>query len=264
MEFGERGKVGGFSLGSWDMLKACARNEGAMTTRHVVALGGSLLRPEEAEQRTEWFGRLRQLAVHMEGNGRRLALVVGGGLPAREGITLARSLVSDTQRLDEVGIAATRLNATVIQQILLDIGCDVAPIIPTTTSDAASLMDAHHIVIMGGTTPGHTTDAVAVALARDTGASHCIIATNVSHVFDKDPRHNDDAISFSTMSIDELAEITGIGAPLAPGASAVIDPVAVGWAKSADLRLAVLDGRDLSLLEYALDGKPFDGTLILP
>ena len=93
-----------------------------MTTRHVVALGGSLLRPEEAEQRTEWFGRLRPLAVHMEGNGRRLALVVGGGLPAREGITLARALVSDTHRLDEVGIAATRLNATVIQQILLDIG----------------------------------------------------------------------------------------------------------------------------------------------
>jgi uridylate kinase len=177
---------------------------------------------------------------------------------------LARTLVSDTHRLDEVGIAATRLNATVIQQVLLDIGCDVAPVIPTTTSDAASLMDVHHIVIMGGTTPGHTTDAVAVALARDTGASHCIIATNVSHVFDKDPRHNEDAKSFSTMSIDELAEITGIGAPLAPGASAVIDPVAVGWAKSADLRLAVLDGRDLSLLEHALDGKPFDGTLILP
>jgi hypothetical protein len=28
--------------------------------------------------------------------------------------------------------------------------------------------------------------------------------------------------------------------------------------------LAVLDGRDLSLLEKALDGQPFDGTLILP
>lgn len=253
-----------FFLRSWDMLKACARNEGTMTTRHVVALGGSLLRPEEAEQRTEWLGRLRQLAVHMEGNGRRLALVVGGGLPAREGITLARSLVSDSERLDEVGIAATRLNATVIQQILLDIGCDVAPVIPMTTSDAAALMDAHHLVIMGGTTPGHTTDAVAVALSRDTGASHCIIATNVSHVFDKDPRNNEDAVSFSTMSIDELAAITGIGEPLAPGASAVIDPVAVGWAKACDLRLAVLDGRDLSLLEKALDGQPFDGTLILP
>ena len=235
-----------------------------MTSRHVVALGGSLLRPEEAEQRAEWFGRLRQLAVHMEGNARRLALVIGGGLPAREGITLAQTLVHDSHRLDEVGIAATRLNATVIQQVLLDIGCDVSPIIPTTTSEAAALMDIHHLVIMGGTTPGHTTDAVAVALARDTGASHCVIATNVSHVFNKDPRQHDDAASYSTMSIDELAEITGIGEPLAPGASAVIDPVAVGWAKACDLRLAVLDGRDLSLLEQALDGQPFEGTLILP
>ena len=235
-----------------------------MTTRHVVALGGSLLRPEEAEQRIEWFGRLRQLAVHMEGNGRRLGLVVGGGLPAREGITLAQALVSDTHRLDEVGIAATRLNATVIQQVLLDIGCDVASTIATTTSEAAALMDVHHIVVMGGTTPGHTTDAVAVALARDTGASHCVIATNVSHVFDKDPRHHEDAVSFTSMTIDELAEITGIDEPLAPGASAVIDPVAVGWAKACDLRLAVLDGRDLNLLEKALDGQPFDGTLIVP
>ncbi|MFB1005983.1 MAG: UMP kinase [Candidatus Poseidoniaceae archaeon] len=235
-----------------------------MTTRHVVALGGSLLRPEEAEQRIEWFGRLRQLAVHMEGNGRHLGLVVGGGLPAREGITLAQALVSETHRLDEIGIAATRLNATVIQQILLDIGCDVAPIIATTTSEAAALMDVHHIVVMGGTTPGHTTDAVAVALARDTGASHCVIATNVSHVFDKDPRHHEDAVSFTSMTIDELAEITGIDEPLAPGASAVIDPVAVGWAKACDLRLAVLDGRDLNLLEKALDGQPFDGTLIVP
>ena len=235
-----------------------------MTTRHVVALGGSLLRPEEAEQRIEWFGRLRQLAVHMEGNGRHLGLVVGGGLPAREGITLAQALMSETHRLDEIGIAATRLNATVIQQILLDIGCDVAPIIATTTSEAAALMDVHHIVVMGGTTPGHTTDAVAVALARDTGASHCVIATNVSHVFDKDPRHHEDAVSFTSMTIDELAEITGIDEPLAPGASAVIDPVAVGWAKACDLRLAVLDGRDLNLLEKALDGQPFDGTLIVP
>ena len=49
-----------------------------MTRRQVVALGGSLLRPEESEQRTAWFGQLRQLAVHIEGNGRHLGIVVGG------------------------------------------------------------------------------------------------------------------------------------------------------------------------------------------
>ena len=233
-----------------------------MTVRHVVALGGSILRPEEAEQRTSWFGQLRQLAVHLEGNDRRLGIVVGGGLPAREGIELAKTMISDAARLDEVGIAATRLNATIVQQIFLDIGCDVAPTIPSTTSEASALLDKHHLVVMGGTQPGHTTDAVAVAFARDAGASHCIIATNVSHVFDKDPRNHDDAQSFSSMNYDQLSAITGIGEPLSPGASAVIDPIAVGWAKNAGLRLAVLDGRKIEILEQALDGKPFEGTLI--
>ncbi|HJL97891.1 MAG TPA: UMP kinase [Candidatus Poseidoniaceae archaeon] len=249
-------------LSKGDSLKVWRRDEGLMTRRQVVALGGSLLRPEESEQRTAWFGQIRQLAVHIEGNGRHLGIVVGGGLPAREGIELAKTMLSDTHRLDEVGIAATRLNATIIQQILLDIGIDVAPVIPTTTEQAASLLDKHHLVIMGGTTPGHTTDAVAVAFARDAGAGHCIIATNVSHVFDKDPREHDDAQSFSSMTFDQLAEITGIGEALSPGASAVIDPIAVGWAQKAAITLAVLDGRDMLLLEQALDGKPFEGTLI--
>ena len=64
-----------------------------------------------------------------EGNGRKLGIVVGGGLPAREGITLARESFSDPYRLDTVGIAATRLNATILQQTLQDIGCNVSPII---------------------------------------------------------------------------------------------------------------------------------------
>lgn len=66
----------------------------------------------------------------------------------------------------------------------------------------------------------------------------------------------------TNLTIDQLAEITGIGQPLAPGASAVIDPIAVGWAKDACIDLAVLDGRQISILEQALDGQPFEGTLI--
>ena len=232
-----------------------------MTGTHVVALGGSLLRPEEAEKRRQWLGQLRQLVVHLEGNGRKLGIVVGGGLPAREGIELAKNIISDSARLDEVGIAATRLNATVLQQIFLDIGCDVSPIIPTTTVEASSLMDKHAIVVMGGTTPGHTTDAVAIALARDCGARNCVIATNVDYVYDKDPRKYEDAKPMFDISIEQLAEVTGT-APLMPGQSAVVDPVAVGWAKDASIDIAVLDGRDISLLDSALDGKEFNGTLI--
>lgn len=201
------------------------------------------------------------MMVHFEGNGRRIALVVGGGLPAREGIELARNSTTDADRLDTVGIAATRLNATILQQILLDIGCDVAPEIPTTTQRAADLLEEYHIVLMGGTVPGHTTDAVAVSLARDSSASHVVIATNVSHVYSDDPRSNPDAEAFTMMSFSELVEITGIERA-EPGVSAVIDPIAVGLAQSMAMRIAVLDGRELSRLEAAIEGKEFEGTII--
>lgn len=233
-----------------------------MSLTHVVALGGSLLRPEEARQRSQWFGLLRQMVVHLEGNGRRLALVVGGGLPAREGINLVNELIDDRHRLDEIGIAGTRLNATVLQQLLLNIGCDVSPVVPTSVEQARSLMSRHSVVVMGGTVPGHTTDAVAVKLAAAVEARHCIIATNVAHVHSKDPRYHEDAKPFVSMTLEELGAITGVGVPLEPGASAVVDPMAVEAAMGAALDLAVLDGRDIARLEAAIDGQPFEGTLI--
>jgi len=232
-----------------------------MRLPQVIALGGSLLRPEESENRKIWFGKLRQLAVHIEGNSRKLGIVVGGGLPAREGIELAKNLVSDPDCLDEVGIAATRLNATIIQQILLEIGCNVAPMIPHTTEGAAEYFSDYNIVIMGGTKPGHTTDAVAVSLARDCSATDCIIATNVSHIYDTDPRTNENAKPFFEMTIDQLVEICGTER-LAPGQSAVVDPIAVSIAAKNNINIAVLDGREIDLIEHALDGKDFEGTLV--
>jgi len=232
-----------------------------MRSPQVVAIGGSILRPEESENRKIWLGKLRQLAVYIEGNGRKLGVVVGGGLPAREGIELAKNIISDPDKLDEIGIAATRLNATIIQQILIDSGCNVSKIIPKTTLEAAELLQKYNLVIMGGTVPGHTTDAVAVSFARDSGSSDCIIATNVNHIYDKDPRDNDDAEPYFEMTMDELVQITGTDR-LKPGQSAVVDPIAVEIASQSKINIAVLDGRDLDLLESALDGKEFIGTIV--
>ena len=128
---------------------------------------------------------------------------------------------------------------------------------PSTTRQPCS---THHVVVMGGTVPGHTTDAVAVELARAAGASTCIIATNVDRVYDADPREHEDAHAFSEMTIDELAAITGIDEALAPGASSVVDPIAVGHKRGA-IDLVVLDGRDLSRLESALGAKPSTAPL---
>jgi uridylate kinase len=114
---------------------------------------------------------------------------------------------------------------------------------------------------MGGTIPGHTTDAVAVSLARDCSASDCIIATNVSHIYDKDPRNFSDAKPYFEMTIDDLIKLCGTDR-LAPGQSAVVDPIAVSIAAKNQINIAVLDGRDVDLIEHALDGKEFEGTLV--
>ena len=232
-----------------------------MVAPTIIALGGSLLYGDHDVK--TWLGLLRQTIVHFEGNGRKIGLVVGGGTPARNGIQLAGHLISDRFKLDEIGIAATRLNATILQTMLSEIGCNVANEIPTTTDHAAQLFESFNIVVMGGTAPGHTTDAVSVAFARDAGAAHVIIATNVSHVYTADPRKNDDAKPIDVLTLSELQEITGTE-PLGPGQSAAVDPIAVNWAIDCGLRIGVLDGRDIRRIEDALGGRPFEGTLVQP
>lgn len=232
-----------------------------MVAPAIVALGGSLLYGDHDVK--TWLGQLRQTIVHLEGNGRKIGLVVGGGKPAREGIQIAEHLLSDRFKLDEIGIAATRLNATILQTMLAEIGCNVANVVPTTTDEAAELFESFNIVVMGGTKPGHTTDAVSVAFARDAGAAHVIIATNVSHVYSADPRKSDDAEPIETLTLHELQQITGKEA-LGPGESAAVDPIAVNWAIDCGLRIGVLDGRDIRCIEDALEGRPFEGTLVQP
>ena len=63
------------------------------------------------------------------------------------------------------------------------------------------------------------------------------------------------------MTIDELISITGTER-LSPGQSAVVDPIAVSIAADHKINIAVLDGREIDLIESALDGKEFHGTVV--
>ena len=232
-----------------------------MTGVQVVALGGSLLRPEVMERHAWLEGMAAVVAEHVAGGG-RLGLVIGGGQPAREAISLAQPLLDDVARLDELGIAATRLNAAVVQQILAGAGIDVAAAIPIDVEHAAELLEQHAVVVMGGTVPGHTTDAVAIRLAVSVGAGSCIIATNVSHVHSADPATDPDAVARERMTLSELQEIVGPPEHVAAGPTAVIDPIGVQVAIDAGLPLRVLDGRRLQQLAACIAGEAFEGTAV--
>ena len=224
----------------------------------VLALGGSLLRPEESE-RHAWLSSLANLLSACDVP---IGIVVGGGAPAREAIELAKPVIDDLASLDEIGIAATRLNAAIVAQILQGAGLDVCSGIPSDVESAARGLDEHNVVVMGGTRPGHTTDNVAIRLAIEAKATRCLIATNVGHVYSADPRVDSGARPIESMTLSELQEIVGPPVHGKAGGSSVIDPIGVQAAIDNNLPLAVLDGREMDRMADALSGKPFVGTRI--
>lgn len=227
----------------------------------VVALGGSLLRPE-VEGRNNWLMEMvRVIGARVE-SGAKVALVVGGGAPAREGIELARPLIEDVSHLDRIGIAATRLNATIVREALSDGGVDVSEKIPESIEGAVLELVESDVVVMGGTEPGQTTDAVAIRLAIQSGAEKCVIATNVSKVYSKDPRKNPEAEAFDELTHEELQKIVGPPGHTEAGISQVVDPIGVGEALEHDLPLDVLDGRDTRVIKSSLEGEEFEGTMV--
>ena len=230
-------------------------------TMIVVAIGGSLLRPE-VEEKHVWLNDLIIIIRERVVAGDRLGLVIGGGAPAREGISLAKPLIDDDYHLDKIGIAATRLNATIIREAFTEAGTSVSGIIPTSVNEAIQLLEERPVVVMGGTEPGHTTDAVAIRLAIAVNASKCIIATNVGKVFNEDPRKNPNAKSFDFLTHDELQQIVGPAEHKEPGKSSVVDPIAVFEANKADLELNIIDGRKIERIKHTILGSNFDGTKI--
>ena len=234
----------------------------AMVKSQIVALGGSLLKTREGHDLDKWFSDLVDLCKSIQQSDGKLGIVIGGGSPARYGINLARSSISDSKRLDLIGIAATRLNATTIQQVLIANGLNVSETIPNTTTEAKELLSNHNFVCMGGTTPGHTTDAVATRLAVACEAEKCVIATDVPYVYDKDPHKFTDANALKSLNLTQLAKICGVGQEFKPGQSAVIDPIAVSVAIEHSIEIIVLDGKNIGILSDALSGKPFEGSKI--
>jgi len=114
---------------------------------------------------------------------------------------------------------------------------------------------------MGGTTPGHSTDAVAAMLAREVKAERLIIATDVDGIYDKDPKKYEDAKKLDRMSIKGLRKMAGEEWKKA-GESAVIDSIACRIIEEEKIETFVVNGKRLDELENAIYGKKFNGTVV--
>jgi uridylate kinase len=220
----------------------------------VISLGGSILIPTlEKNKIKEYVPVLEEIAAH-----HRLFVVVGGGGEARRYITVARDLGIDEGTSDEIGILITRLNANLL---IAALGETAYPKVAESHAEAKKFAESKKIVVMGGITPGQTTDAVAAVLAERVGASVFINVTSVDGIYSADPKKDKKARRFDALTPKQLLEIVG-KAGLGAGSNIVLDIVAARVVERSHIPLLVLDGRDPDNLSRAILTGEYTGTVV--
>jgi uridylate kinase len=223
----------------------------------AISAGGSIMVPDAPD-----VAYVRQLASELQALAERyrVFVVAGGGKVARNYILAARQLGADESTLDLMGIDVTRLNARVL---IAALGEAALARPPHHFDEAIEASRAFPVVVMGGTHPGHTTDAVTAMLGERARAQRIIILTNVDGVYTRDPRLDPQAKRIDAMSAAELVALTA-GMSHKAGSTGVVDPMACKILQRARIPTSVLHGRDFDSLRAAADGRPFKGTLVAP
>lgn len=220
----------------------------------VVSIGGSVLVPgdDDAAYIRRLADMLREVASEAQ-----VAVVVGGGREARRYVDMGRALGGSVRELDELGIGITRVNARLLTVAL---GGMANTEIPVKADDCARMSEPGRIAVMGGTEPGHTTDAVSAMIAERMGADRIVNASNVDAVYSADPRADPDAVRYERMTIAQLKEV--VYQDHDAGKSSVFDPLGVSIAMRERIDILMVNGRDLEELRNAILGKPIKGTFV--
>ncbi|HJJ62725.1 MAG TPA: UMP kinase [Methanocorpusculum sp.] len=224
-------------------------------TRVVISVGGSVLVPSlDAHRLKEWASTL----IRLHEAGIQVFAVVGGGGEARRYINACRDVGLDEASSDEIGIKVTRINASLLIGAL---GEHAYPRVAESYLQAKEFALSGKIVIMGGVTPGQTTDAVSAVLAEEAGASMMVNMTAVDGIYSADPKKDPSAKKFDIMSPQELIDLI-MKEKMNAGSNMVIDLVAAKVTERSGIPLVVIDGRDTTLLEKALLDGEFNGTVV--
>ncbi len=221
--------------------------------RVVFKIGGHLLTTEsDATEIAEYVKNLKK--IHDEGH--QVAIVIGGGEDARRYVNIARRLGADEASCDQIGIEVTRLNAELFIQ---GIGEDAYPTPPRNISELKNALRTGKIVVLGGLTPGHSTDAVAAIVSEVMKAELLVRLTDVDGVYTDDPKTNPDAKKIDVISAEELLEMS-ISKRCWAGGYELIDPVAIKIIERSKIPTRIIDGGDPQNLRKVL-GQEI-GTLI--
>ena len=212
-----------------------------MNVDKVYAVSGSLI--------TENLDELGDLAEALQKGDEQILVVTGaGGL--KEYIYAAGEFGNQGEQ-DLVGIEATRLNAKTLMTAM-----EAYPDTPKTAEEIRKAASTGQNVVMGGLTPGHSTDAVA-AIAAEILEADLFIATTVDGVYDKDPEE-EGAERFDKISPERLRDV--VSGNNEAGGHELIDLTAIDIIERSGTETKIFEGT----LENISEPVEASGTRIVP
>jgi uridylate kinase len=220
----------------------------------VVTIGGSILvQNNNSKNFKEYSEIISQLNTE-----HKLYVVVGGGKPAREYISMARDLGASEALCDDMGIDVTRLNARLLIMALGDLAF---PEVPHNFREAMEYSEAGKLIVMGGTEPAHSTDAVGSILAEFVGADLLINATSVDGLYDKDPHKYEDAVMIKEITASNMMDMLS-NKDTKAGTYEFFDRTAIGIIKRSNIKTRIVNGKEPeNILKAVFENI---GTTIIP
>ncbi|MFH0961364.1 MAG: UMP kinase [archaeon] len=213
----------------------------------VLKVGGSVAFPGKPDP--EVINKLVEYINQFKSQGKRVAVIVGGGKLVRDYVSALRGTGMNEAFLDELGILIGRLNARVVAKMADGRFVE-------TLEQARYVVEEGIVPVMGGMIPGQSHDAVAAVVAEYLEAEHLYILTDVGGVYDKDPKISSDARLLPNLSFSEMIRLCE-GLESKAGNYPIFDFVAAKVISRSKIRTTLCKFENLTL---ATEGK--SGTLV--
>lgn len=227
--------------------------------RTIISVGGSLIVPQDGIG-VDFLKKLNAFIREKlaQDKNRQFFLVTGGGATARHYIDAGQQVIEhqlSRDDLDWLGIHSSRLNAHLVRTIFRDIAH------PHIIKNFDIIRKAEEPVVVGaGWKPGWSTDYCAVLIGEDYGVDTVINLSNITEVYDKDPKKFDDAKPIKNISWADFRKL--VGDKWTPGMNAPFDPIAAKKAQEHSVKVVIMSGLDFYNIEKYFKGEEFVGTTI--
>ena len=220
----------------------------------VISLGGSVIVPDRVHYK--YLIKLGKL-IKKYARGKKVVIVCGGGDTARKYIKPLAKLKKGAKAYSAVGISATRINAKLVRKLF-----DMEGKLPLKLEQVKKELSKHNLVVCGalGERTGRTSDANAVEIAKAIKANFFVNITDVSGLYNKDPKLKGAKLikKITYGKFLKMAEKIEYKA----GQHFVLDQVAAKMIRQHRIKTFII-GKNLKNLKRVLkEKKRFRGTII--